>query len=42
MSSTSSIPTEISTNGDTSNERVLISRSDGVPGGIRVDEKGNL
>ncbi len=28
--------------GDTSNERVLVSGIAGVPGGIRVDEKGNL
>ena len=28
--------------GDASNERVLISGITGVPGGIRVDEKGNL
>ena len=29
-------------NGDASNERVLIAGVDGVPDGIRVDEKGNL
>jgi gluconolactonase len=28
--------------GDTSNERVLITGIAGVPGGMRVDEKGNL
>jgi gluconolactonase len=33
---------DLDKNGDTSNERVLISKLDGVPGGIRVDEKGNL
>ena len=33
---------EVDHNGDTSNERVLVSRIDGVPGGIGVDEKGNL
>ena len=29
-------------NGAASNERVLVSGIDGVPDGIRVDEKGNL
>jgi len=33
---------DVDHNGDTSGERVLVSRIDGVPGGIRVDEKGNL
>ena len=33
---------DVDRNGDASNERVLVSRIDGVPGGIRVDEKGNL
>jgi len=28
--------------GDASNERVLIANIEGVPGGLRVDEKGNL
>jgi gluconolactonase len=29
-------------NGELSNERVVISGVDGVPDGIRVDEKGNV
>lgn len=33
---------DVDHNGDPSNERVVISRVDGVPDGIRVDEKGNL
>jgi len=33
---------DVDHNGDASGERVLVSRIDGVPGGIRVDEKGNL
>ena len=33
---------DVDKNGDVSNERVLISGIAGVPGGIRVDEKGNL
>ncbi|HLK63729.1 MAG TPA: SMP-30/gluconolactonase/LRE family protein [Bryobacteraceae bacterium] len=33
---------DLDKNGDASNERVLISKIEGVPGGIRVDEKGNL
>ena len=33
---------DVDRNGDASGERVLVSRIDGVPGGIRVDEKGNL
>jgi gluconolactonase len=33
---------DVDHNGDTSGERVLASRIDGVPGGISVDEKGNL
>ncbi len=33
---------DIERNGDPSNERVLISGIAGVPGGIRVDENGNL
>ncbi len=33
---------DIGKEGATSNERVLISNIAGVPGGIRVDEKGNL
>ncbi len=31
---------DVDHNGDTSNERVLISGIDGVPGGLTVDEKG--
>jgi len=33
---------DVDHNGDASGERVLVSRIDGVPGGISVDEKGNL
>jgi len=33
---------DIDKNGETSNERVLIAKVQGVPGGIGVDEKGNL
>ncbi len=33
---------DVDKNGDTSNERVLVSGLQAVPGGIRVDEKGNL
>jgi gluconolactonase len=33
---------DVDRNGDTSGERVVVSSIDGVPGGIRVDEKGNL
>ncbi len=33
---------DLDKNGDASNERVLVSGIAGVPGGIRVDEKGNL
>jgi len=33
---------DVDRNGDTSGERVLVSGIDGVPGGISVDEKGNL
>jgi gluconolactonase len=33
---------DVDKNGETSNERVLISKIQGVPGGITVDEKGNL
>jgi len=33
---------DIDRNGETSNERVLISDVPGLPGGIRTDEKGNL
>jgi gluconolactonase len=33
---------DVDNNGATSNERVLISGVDGVPDGIRTDEKGNL
>ena len=33
---------DVDHNGDTSNERVLVSRIDGVSGGISADEKGNL
>ncbi len=29
-------------NGDASNERVFVAEIDGVPGGMRTDEKGNL
>jgi gluconolactonase len=33
---------ELDHNGDTSNERVLVSGLAGIPGGIRVNEKGDL
>jgi len=33
---------DVDRSGDTSNERVLISKIPGVPGGMAVDEKGNL
>jgi gluconolactonase len=33
---------DIDKNGDTSNERVVLSNIPGVPAGIRTDEKGNL
>jgi gluconolactonase len=33
---------DLDKNGDASNERVLISNIDGVPDGLRVDEKGQL
>src|SRR5436309_1742879 len=33
---------DVDKNGETSGERVLISKIEGVPGGITVDEKGNL
>jgi len=33
---------DVDHNGDASGERVLVPRIDGVPGGISVDEKGNL
>jgi gluconolactonase len=33
---------DVDRNGEVSNERVVISGVDGVPDGIRVDEKGNL
>jgi len=33
---------DVDRNGDTANERVVISGVDGVPDGIRVDEKGNV
>jgi gluconolactonase len=33
---------DVDRNGDASNERVLVSGIEGVPGGISVDEKGNL
>jgi gluconolactonase len=33
---------DLDRNGDVSNERVLVTRTDGVPGGIRVNEKGDL
>jgi gluconolactonase len=33
---------DIDREGDASNERVLVSKIAGVPGGMRVDEKGNL
>jgi len=33
---------DVDRNGDTANERVLIAGIAGVPGGVRVDERGNL
>jgi gluconolactonase len=33
---------DLDRNGDTANERVLVTKIDGVPGGIRVNEKGDL
>ena len=33
---------DVDHNGDASNERVMIAGVDGVPNGVRVDEKGNL
>jgi sugar lactone lactonase YvrE len=33
---------DVGKDGETSNERILISNIEGVPDGIRVDEKGNL
>jgi sugar lactone lactonase YvrE len=33
---------DVDHNGDTSNERVLIAKIAGLPGGVTVDEKGNL
>jgi gluconolactonase len=33
---------DLDRNGEASNERVVVSGISGVPGGIRVDEKGNL
>lgn len=33
---------DVDKNGDTSNERVVVAKVDGIPGGMRVDEKGNL
>jgi gluconolactonase len=33
---------DLDRNGDTSNERVIISGIKAVPGGLQVDEKGNL
>ena len=33
---------DVDKNGETSGERVLISKIEGVPGGIGMDEKGNL
>jgi gluconolactonase len=33
---------DVDRNGDTTGERVVVSSLEGVPGGIRVDEKGNL
>jgi gluconolactonase len=33
---------DIDRDGGASNERVLISKIEGIPGGMRVDEKGNL
>jgi gluconolactonase len=33
---------DVEKSGEVSNERVLVSKIDGIPGGIKVDEKGNL
>jgi len=33
---------DIDRNGDTSGERVLVARTDGIPGGLKVNEKGEL
>ena len=33
---------DVDRDGDVSNERVAISKIDGIPDGIRTDEKGNL
>ena len=33
---------DIDHNGDTSGERVLVARTGGIPGGLKVDEKGEL
>ncbi len=33
---------DIDHNGDASGERVLIARTDGIPGGLKVGEKGDL
>jgi gluconolactonase len=33
---------DLDRNGETSNERVVVAKVPGVPGGIRTDEKGNL
>src|SRR5205085_6034724 len=33
---------DVDRNGDVSNERIVISGVDGVPDGIRADEKGNI
>jgi gluconolactonase len=33
---------DIDKNGDTANERVVVARIDGVPGGLRVNERGDL
>lgn len=33
---------DVDKNGDTSNERVLVAKVEGIPGGIHIDEKGNL
>ena len=33
---------DLDKNGEASNERVVIAKIPGIPGGIRTDEKGNL
>ena len=33
---------DVDRNGEVSNERVVVSNIDGVPDGMKVDEKGNL